>query len=68
MTSNGQMLKKKNLHYYYNTPGKGLVLEVDSEYPKKLNKLHNDYPLAPEKRVTVSLSLHKLMNDSVFGP
>ena len=24
-------------------------MQVDLEYPKKLHKLHNDYPLAPEK-------------------
>ena len=29
--------------------GKGRILEVDLEYPKHLHKLHNDYPLAPEK-------------------
>ena len=28
---------------------KGLILEVDLEYPKELHCLHNDYPLAPEK-------------------
>ena len=27
----------------------GCVLEVDLEYPKELRKLHNDYPLAPDK-------------------
>ena len=32
---------------------KGLILEVDLEYPKELHNLHNDYPLAAEKvRVT----------------
>ena len=30
------------------------ILEVDSEYPKSLHDLHNDYPLAPE-RVEVRL-------------
>ena len=25
------------------------ILEVDSEYPKELHDLHNDYPLAPEQ-------------------
>ena len=29
--------------------GKGWILEVDLEYPKHLHKLHNNYPLAPEK-------------------
>ena len=27
----------------------GYILEVNLEYPDKLHKLHNDYPLAPEK-------------------
>ena len=29
----------------------GYIFEVDLEYPEKLNVLHNDYPLAPEKLV-----------------
>ena len=28
---------------------KGLILEVDLEYPQELHNLHNDYPVAPEK-------------------
>ena len=35
---------------------KGLILEVDLEYPKELHESHNDYPLAAEK-VTVSQSM-----------
>ena len=27
----------------------GYILEVDFKYPKELHKLHDDYPLAPEK-------------------
>ena len=28
----------------------GYILKVYTEYPGKLHVLHNDYPLAPEKR------------------
>ena len=28
----------------------GYVLEVDLEHPKEFRELHNDYPLAPDKR------------------
>ena len=27
----------------------GYILEIDLEYPNELHKLHNDYPLPPEK-------------------
>ena len=30
---------------------KGWILEVDLEYPTYLHDFHNDYPLAPEKKV-----------------
>ena len=33
----------------------GCFLEVDLKYPDKLHKLHNDYPLAPEKLVVSML-------------
>jgi hypothetical protein len=29
--------------------GKGLICEIDMEYPEHLHDAHNDYPLAPEK-------------------
>ena len=34
---------------YTDDSDKGLILEVDLEYPDELHDLHNDYPLAPEK-------------------
>ena len=32
----------------------GYLLEVGFEYPDELHKLHNDYPLAPEKLAVFS--------------
>ena len=37
----------------------GYILEVDLEYPEELHVLHNDYPLAPEKRAVSSDVLSK---------
>ena len=44
--SNGQILKEFDLNRYTNNSSKGCVLEVDLEYPKEQQELHNDYPLA----------------------
>ena len=38
-----------DLGKYYEQSKKGLILEVDLEYPNELHDIHNDYPLAPEK-------------------
>ena len=38
-----------NLSKYNDESEKGLILEVDLEYPEELHDLHNDYPLAAEK-------------------
>ena len=38
-----------NLAKYKEDSKKGLILEVDLEYPEELHNLHNDYPLAAEK-------------------
>ena len=40
---------KFNLHKYENNNLRDSILEVHLEYPKELNELHNDYPLAPDK-------------------
>ena len=37
----------------------GYILQVDLKYPDKLHKLHNDYPLAPEK---LEISCNMLSN------
>ena len=38
-----------DLAKYNKNSKKGLILEVDLEYPKELHNLHNDYPLAAER-------------------
>lgn len=42
-------IKKIDRAKYNNETEKGLILEVDLEYPRELHKLHNDYPLVPKK-------------------
>ena len=37
------------MNKYISNSSKGCVLEIDLEYPNELRKLHNDYPLAPDK-------------------
>ena len=39
-----------DLYSYNKDSDKGLLLEVDLDYPEELHDTHNDYPLAPEKR------------------
>ena len=47
---NKSITKKSNRKYSLQKPkDKVWILEVDLEYPKELHKLHNDYPLAPDK-------------------
>ena len=51
-----KQIDKTNLAKYKEDSKKGLILEVDLEYPEELHKLHNDYPLGPEKvKVTKSM-------------
>ena len=44
-----KQIDETNLAKYDEKSKKGLILEVDLEYPKELHNLHNDYPLASEK-------------------
>ena len=44
-----KQIDKINLAKYKEDSKKGLILEVDLEYPQELHDLHNDYPLGPEK-------------------
>jgi len=42
---------EKFLSKYTEYSDKGIILELDLEYPKELHSLHNDYPCAPEKKI-----------------
>ena len=44
-----KQINKIDLAKYKEDSEKGLILEVDLEYPKELHDLHNDYPLGSEK-------------------
>ena len=44
-----KQIQKFNLAACTEDRKKGMILEVDLEYPKELHELHNDYPLAAEK-------------------
>ena len=48
-TSAFKWLDSAEFNKYTSNSSKGCVLEVDLEYPKELQKLHNYYPLVPDK-------------------
>ena len=51
-----EQINNLDLTKYKEDSKKGLILEVELKYPKKLHDLHNDYPLGPEKvKVTKSM-------------
>ena len=45
----GKEISRLDLGKYKTDGKKGLILEVDLEYPQELHNLHNDYPVAPKK-------------------
>ena len=45
---NKDKINNINLYDYTENSKKGLLLEVDLEYPYELHDMHNDYPLGPE--------------------
>ena len=42
-------ISKIDLGKYKADGKKGLMSEVDLEYPQELHELHNDFPVCPEK-------------------
>ena len=55
-----------NLDSYDENSARGLILEVDLEYPKELHSLHNDYPLASEK-ITVGEEMLSDYSREILG-
>ena len=54
-----KQIDKIDLTKYKEDSDKGIILEVDLEYPRKLHDLHNDYPLAAEKIKVTNKMLSK---------
>ena len=56
---NQKEIDKFDVYFIRENSSHGYILNVYFEYPHKLHELHNDYPLAPEKR---EISHNKLSN------
>ena len=50
MPTGGFKTENTDLDSYNKDPDKELLLEVNLEHPKELHDIHNDYPLASEKK------------------
>ena len=48
-----KLRKKLIRNIYIETKSRGMFLEVDLNYPKKLHKLHRDFPLAPVRYLSL---------------
>ena len=59
-------ISKINLGKYKADGKKGLILEVDLEYPQELHDIHNDYPVCPEK-VKVSKNMLSTYCKKIVG-
>ena len=61
LNKNPQDKTKKLINKYLTEDYKemGMILEVDLEYPKELHDLHNDYPVAVNRRIVKEKELSK---------
>jgi hypothetical protein len=59
----GEEIEELNILSLSDADETGYILEVDLTYPKKLHKAHNDFPLAPEKRIVT----HDMASDYAKG-
>ena len=57
-------INKLNLSEYSEDDKKGLIREVDLEYPEKFHDSHNDNPLAPEKSVFPKICFQIIVKNS----
>ena len=49
MEKNTSKFSEDFINSYVKNSGKGYILELDVEYPKKLHDLHSDLPFLPER-------------------
>ena len=56
----GKEINKIDLAKYKKDSEKGLIVQVDLEYPKELHDHHSDYPLG-QKRVTVNENVIRVL-------